>query len=149
VGGRALLEQSLAMYRALGDGHGAAGSLNGLAMVAMRQGDGTVARALLEESLDIYRELADRWGVAISLEGFARLATAGDQPARGAALWAAADALRQALGTPRPPRDQADSVSSIGALRAALGEEAFAAAWAEGRTLPLEAAIQLALDARR
>jgi hypothetical protein len=30
--------------------------------------------------------------------------------------------------------------------RAALGEEAFAVAWAEGRTLPLEAAVALALE---
>jgi hypothetical protein len=31
-------------------------------------------------------------------------------------------------------------------MQVALGEEAFAAAWAEGRALPLDAMIALALD---
>jgi hypothetical protein len=36
--------------------------------------------------------------------------------------------------------------AALVALHAALGEDAFAAAWAEGRALPLDEAIALALE---
>jgi hypothetical protein len=35
---------------------------------------------------------------------------------------------------------------AVQAMRAALGEEAFAATWAEGHSLPLDEAISLALE---
>jgi DNA-binding NarL/FixJ family response regulator len=53
-------------------------------------------------------------------------------------MWGAAEALREAIGTPLPPVERATYERSIAAARAQLGEEAFAAAWQEGRTMTLE-----------
>jgi hypothetical protein len=41
---------------------------------------------------------------------------------------------------------QAGHDAAVAGMCAALGETAYAAAWAEGRALPLEAAITLALE---
>jgi predicted ATPase/DNA-binding SARP family transcriptional activator len=59
---RALYEESLAVFRELGDRHGIATALGGLGSV-----DGS--RALREESLALFRELGDRHGTASSLGG--------------------------------------------------------------------------------
>src|SRR5207302_9300116 len=64
---RSLLEESLSIFKQLGDKQGAAYALNVLAVVVQQQGDYELGRALLEESLAIRRELGDRWGVAQSL----------------------------------------------------------------------------------
>ena len=61
---QALLEESLAISRELGDRGGIAQSLNNLGNVAIEQGDYPAARALYEESLAIRRELGDRRGIA-------------------------------------------------------------------------------------
>ncbi|HWE63565.1 MAG TPA: hypothetical protein VHB98_17770 [Chloroflexota bacterium] len=66
-------------------------------------------------------------------------------PERGTQLWAAANTLRQALRTPRPPSEQAEHEHGLVAVRTSLGEEAFDAAWAAGQVMPLEEAIALAL----
>jgi hypothetical protein len=61
-------------------------------------------------------------------------------------LCGAAAALREALGAPLAPNRREEWERELGAARAALGEAAFAAAWAEGQALPLEDAITLALQ---
>ena len=44
------------------------------------------------------------------------------------------------------PADRADHDRDVAAVRAALGEAAFAAAWAEGRAMTMEQAIAEALN---
>jgi hypothetical protein len=68
------------------------------------------------------------------------------QPLRGARLGGAAEAQREALGVPLAPATRSDQDQALRALRAALGEEGFAAAWAEGQALSLEEAVALALQ---
>ena len=58
-----------------------------------------------------------------------------------------AGALRAAIGAPLPPRDRTLHERDIAAVRARLGEAAFAAAWAEGRAMPPEQAVAFALEA--
>ena len=66
-------------------------------------------------------------------------------PERAACLDGVAAALREATGLPRPPADRLTYDSALAVARTALGEEAFAAARAMGRSLPLERAIAAAL----
>ena len=80
-----------------------------------------------------------------SLESLAWVAIAQAEPQRAARLGGAAEALWEALGVPLPPEQRAGHDQAMQAMRAALGEELFVAAWAEGRALPLEQAIALAL----
>jgi hypothetical protein len=85
--------------------------------------------------------------MAHALEGLARVAGAHREAQRAAQLYAAAAALREALGAPVAPADRADHERRVAAVRACLGEEGFAASWAEGRAMGLEEAIASALQA--
>jgi hypothetical protein len=116
-------------------------SLNNLGLVAHEQGDNAAARALLEESLTIYRELGDRHGIAWSLEGLATAALGA--PLHASRLWGAAERLREEIGAPLPPNEKSRYEQQVAAARAALADDA---AWAEGRAMTLEQAIELALE---
>ena len=63
------------------------------------------------------------------------------EPAWAARLWGAAEALREAIGTPLPPVECADYEAAIIAARTSLGENAFTIAWAQGRTMTPEQAL--------
>jgi hypothetical protein len=114
--------------------------------VVLSQGDLGAARALFEESLAILRELDHKPNIAQNLERLAALAVAQAQSERAARLIGTAEGLRSAMGAPLPPADRAEHDRSVAAARTALGEEAFAAAWAEGRMMPLKAAVSYALQ---
>jgi predicted ATPase len=141
---RALHEESLSLRRELGDRRGIANSLASLGIIANSQGDYAAGRALFEESLRLRRALGDRRSAAFSLAGMA-VACLGESDARGAViLWGAASALRESVGSPLPPGDQAKEDQNIEQARAALSalssdeggsDEAFADAWEEGRSM--------------
>jgi predicted ATPase len=59
---RKLFEESLMIYRELGDQSGVAASLTNLGWMSWRQGDYPQARALSEEGLALHRELGNREG---------------------------------------------------------------------------------------
>jgi predicted ATPase/class 3 adenylate cyclase/uncharacterized protein HemY len=143
---RAHLEESLAIHRERGDKGGIATALGSLGRMAHDQGDYGAARALLEEGLAIFRALGHKLGIAQNLEGLAALAVAQAHSERAARLFGAAEGLREATGAPLPPADRAEHDRPVAAVRTALGEEAFASAWAEGRAMSLEAVIQYALE---
>jgi predicted ATPase len=140
-----LYEESLALRRELSDKGGIALSLRNLGNVAYEQGDYGRARALHEESLALCREIGNKYNAAYCLEGLAAVVCAQGQPERGARLLGAAAALRAGIGTPLPPSERAAQERTVATARAALGEDAFAAAWAKGQTMPLEQAIAYAL----
>jgi len=56
-------------------------------------------------------------------------------------LWGAAASLHESSDLPLPPINHAAYERSIASLRRQLGEEVFAAAWAEGRTMTPEQAL--------
>jgi tetratricopeptide (TPR) repeat protein len=136
----ALHAESLAIHRELGEKFGVAVSLTDLAHVARRQGDFATARAWYAEGLALRREVGDRSGMAVCLEGLGGVALAYQQPAHAARLFGAAAALRAAIGAPVPAFDRAAYDRDLAAARRALGDVAFAAAWATGEARPLEAA---------
>jgi hypothetical protein len=76
----------------------------------------------------------------------AAVACAQGQPERGAHLLGAAAALRAGRGMPLPPNERAAQERTVAAARAALGEDAFAAAWAQCQRMSLEQAIAYALE---
>ncbi len=84
-------------------------------------------------------------GIAPCLEGLAGVALARGHHDRAGRLLAAADALREAIGTPRWPVDQAGYARDLAAVRTALGEDSFTAAWTAGRAMAWQDAAALAL----
>jgi tetratricopeptide (TPR) repeat protein len=188
----ALHEEALALRRELGDRYGVAQSLSNLGLVAYAQGNLARAATLLGEGMALTRELdfkqltavvlanlgtvalargdwlqaaaahteglilardhCVRLLVAAGLEGLARVALTPGNPAgdphRAAQLLAAAATARITLGMPLPPDEQAGVEAARAATLAALGEETFAAAWAEGQALRMEDAVALALETK-
>jgi tetratricopeptide (TPR) repeat protein len=153
-----LLEESLGLRRALGDQWGIDTALGSLGWVALRQGDYTRTRALLGESLAVRKEAGDRGGTAWCLEKLAEAALLQAQAIsdteaaragcrRAAHTFAAAAALRAPIGSVIDPADQPDYERLLSALRAALGQADFAAAWSEGQAMPLDQAVSEALAA--
>lgn len=116
-------------------------------LVAQEEGDLGAAGALLEGSLEAWAAMGARPFVAQSLESLAGLRRAQGESGVAARLFGAAEALREAMGYPRPPRDREEHQLNVPALGAALGEDAFAAAWAEGRAMTWEEAVAFALSA--
>jgi predicted ATPase/class 3 adenylate cyclase len=143
---RSLHEQSLGIFQELGDRGGITLSLHNLGVVAYDRGEFDSARSLQQESLTIRREVGDKRGCVEGLEAFARLAMADGQPEHAARLWGAAEALRETIGSPLPPNDRDAYDRNLAAVRKALDKKAFLTAWAEGRALTLEQAIQYALE---
>ena len=60
-------------------------------------------------------------------------------------LLGAAAALREESGVPVPASEREDHDRAVAAARTTLGETAFAAAWAAGRALTMEEAVNEAL----
>jgi non-specific serine/threonine protein kinase len=142
----ALCGESLAISREIGDKPGMGYALARLGNLAWSAGDHARARTLYREGLERFREVMDRRQLATCLSFCGNLAVRGGSPARGAQLFGAAEALDPLYRTSLDPAERADCDASLAAARAALGDDAFAAAWADGRVMPLEQAIALATE---
>jgi non-specific serine/threonine protein kinase len=141
--------EALALFREVGDRQAIAIALRNLGAVARRRGEVAQAAALLREGLALVWDLDDLRGCAGGMEELASTAGAVGQGERAARLLGAAEALRETLGAPLPHQEQADVEQAVAAARAALGEEAWTAAFAAGRALSPEQAIAEALGEAR
>ena len=116
-------------------------------------GDGSMRLAASDRMwathlMALTRELGDKLMAPFDLEGVAGLAAVQGAFRWAAQLWGAAEALREGISFPLPPSDRAGYEQAVSETRAQLGEEAFAAAWQEGRAMPLEQVIDDALKLR-
>src|SRR5712691_7809549 len=125
----------------MGHRHGTAESLAVLGKVLAAEGDYATARRLYEESLLLSGALGEQWMISACLVGLGEVVAAQQKLAWAAQIWAAAEALRDALGVPIPPVELADYERSLSAARVHLGERAFTAAWAQGRAMTPEQAL--------
>jgi ATP/maltotriose-dependent transcriptional regulator MalT len=145
---RRLAERGLALSREVGERQTLCAALYTLATLAQAEGDHERARDLFEEGLTLSAELGNEADVAHCLEGLASIAGAEGSIARAARLWGAEEALLEkieaAVYTYVP--DRSLHQSQLAAARSQLDEEAFEAAWEEGRTMSPEQAIEYALD---
>jgi DNA-binding NarL/FixJ family response regulator len=96
---RALHEESLGLYRRLGDREGIATSFNNLGTVALSLGEHERATAELEESLALFRELGDERGMAPVLNHLGALASARGDTARALVLYEEALASSRKVGS--------------------------------------------------
>jgi len=140
-----LLEKSLAIARTTNDRSAVATTLFKLGQVVFQQGDLARAAALWQDSTVRRMDLGDNEGIALCLAGLARTALRLDQPERAARLLGATEVLRETIGAPLPPSQREDYEHDVASSRAALGENLFQAAWAEGRAMTLQQAVGCAL----
>jgi len=73
----------------------------------------------------------------------AAIRVARGSPGSAMRLWAAAEALREEIGAPLKDPERARYEPLVAKARDALGEEAFAKAWAEGRRHTPERALDV------
>jgi ATP/maltotriose-dependent transcriptional regulator MalT len=133
-----LLEESLVLFKEVGERGRMAEVFVTQGLLSLGEGDYPAARALLEESLKTALELDHKWDIAGCLEGLAAVAAAQGEPVRAVRFMSAAQALREAIGTPLPSLSQAMHELTFASTRTQLGEQAFDAAWAEGQTMTPE-----------
>jgi DNA-binding CsgD family transcriptional regulator len=138
---RSLTAQALALFQEMKQQLGTALPLYAVAVVAMFEGDSTRAQALYEQGVGVARRAGDQRMITSGLEGLAAAISAQGNHAWAAHLWGAAEALREAIGAPLPPVERAPYDRAVAATRKQYGEQAFATAWAEGRTLSPEQAL--------
>jgi predicted ATPase/DNA-binding NarL/FixJ family response regulator len=143
-----LAERGLALSREVGERQAISVALNTLATLAQAERDHEWARELFEEGLTISAELGNESDVVHCLEGLASIAGAEGSFARAVRLWGAAEALLEEIevGVHTYVPDRSLQQSQVAAAHARLDEEAFEAAWAEGRMMTPEQATQYALE---
>ncbi|HKX17170.1 MAG TPA: LuxR C-terminal-related transcriptional regulator [bacterium] len=142
----ALLEESVALAQQIRAKYATPQLQAKLAHVALSQGYSERAFTLYRESLLGLAEIGAQMGAARPLEGLAAVAIAQGRFEQAARLLGAVEAVGETLVWSDPPL-RTDHDSNVAATRAALGKESFAVAWAQGRTMTLEQAIEYALAA--
>jgi non-specific serine/threonine protein kinase len=107
------------------------------------------ARSLYKEAIAVRRELGDRLGLARALEGAAALAAAEADSLVAARTWGAAERLREEIGSPISPNERPRHEGHVASARAAAGDQcAFDRAWGQGRDMPINETIDLAVGAK-
>ena len=143
---RSFCEQSLAAFRQLRDGWGIASALSDLACLSCDQGNNAQSRLLYGESIKMFQELGHKRGIARVLEYLAANAAAQSNAVQALHLAGTAAALRQRLGVPLAPAEAPRLEKALEFARRALGNAAGTTAWMEGWSMPVEQAVQEALN---
>jgi len=142
-----ILEEALALFRAQGEKYIAAEAALRLGYNALSRGERQRATALFGESLQLSRETGHRLGLVYGLEGLAAASAVAGQAERAVRLFAATDALRDAINQPLHPDHRVTLEPYLAAARARLDATVWTVAWAEGHALSVEHAIAEAMEA--
>ncbi len=141
------LEEALRLEREAGYTEGVILALGDLGNLARDQGDSARAMALYREALEVARDLAGTREVIEVIGAVGIMAAAAGQAERAARLLSAARVQRERLGLRYGVReDQVALEHAVAAASSALGEQAFAAAWAAGQALSPSQAVAEAHD---
>ena len=123
-------------------------ALTGRVRVALAQGEPEQAERDAHDALVVAARTKGYLRVADVLECLGRMAADGGNHHHAARLLGAAGGIRQRTGEARYPMYQADYDAALVAIREALGQNDFDAAWAEGVSLSTEQAIAYAQRGR-
>jgi non-specific serine/threonine protein kinase len=140
-----LSEQAYVLFEAFDDSEGMAFALVNQGFAALSEHDHKRALGLLREALRRLAELEFRDVIGYCFEGLAAVLAFTGEPDPAARLLGAAEALRESVGVDLAPTERETHETTAAAVREALGEKRFSAAWRLGRDLPLDEAITYAL----
>ncbi len=142
---RPIMEEALLLTRNLGGQADPATVFHSVGEVRRAGGDFEGAEAAYREGLALAWDGGVRIGVVDCVEGLGILALVSGKLERAAHLLGAAETQRCETNLPIDPHLHAEHSQTVFALRKALGEAAFTAAWDAGRALSLEEAVTEAL----
>jgi non-specific serine/threonine protein kinase len=133
------IERAVELFRELGDYSGVATALGNRAVISLALSDPEQAEASFREALVLAGQLAWKKGVADNAAGLAAMLVARREEERGAQLLGAAASIREELGIGFYDEEggQTDQ-RAVSNAKAALGDDAFAAAWARGEAMTAE-----------
>jgi predicted ATPase/class 3 adenylate cyclase len=139
-------EESLTLYRQIGNQRMTGVVRAALGRVARARGDLEGARALVAESLRLHVQVGDVGMVSTRLYTLAEIDADARRFQRTVTLAGAASAVDEAMGIRAAPRSRRDRDACLARARAALPHEIFARAWTEGQSMTRERAIAYALE---
>jgi len=137
-------EESARLFRELGYTESIHWPLDLLGITACYQGHYEQAVTYYREALTSNKRFRYRQGTAENLAGLGAIATCLGQFEVAVKLFGAAEALLDAIGTDLGPADLEQYRQAAAAAKAQLDETAYAQAWAVGRALTWEQAIDFA-----
>lgn len=143
---RAQFEVCLPLFTELGDRHRLSMIHSEFAHLERREGHFEKAKLHYHETIQEWQKLGHRAAVAHELECLAFIAKVQEDDQRAARLLGAAEILRENINIPMMPTERVEYDREVSDLRANMDETAFAKAWAEGRALTMEQAIEYALE---
>jgi non-specific serine/threonine protein kinase len=116
------------------------------AWVSLQRGDARKAKELFDETLNLSHEFGNRTAMADCLAGLAGVLGTTGKPEQAARLFGAVESLLESTGMAGrlDPSDQKQFDHYVTAVRSHLGDAAFAQAWAAGRTMTREQAVEFA-----
>ena len=137
--------QNLKLFRKLRARFPLAWPYIGLGWVALYTGDFEKASTLFKESLILSNESGNDINIALALTGLAGVLGMTGEPEQAAQLLGAADLIIESLGQ-LEPADQKDFDYYLSVVRKQLKKPAFEKAWASGRAMTMEQAVECALE---
>jgi predicted ATPase/DNA-binding SARP family transcriptional activator len=136
------LNEAANAFRSIGARDSVCATVQSLAELETSRGNVVAARDYLREALQVQVDLENRAGMIDSLRGAARLEILEGRPARAARLLAAVFEETTRRGAAFAPAMHREFDGFVADVRAALGDTAFEAAWAEGTALGLRPAVE-------
>jgi predicted ATPase/DNA-binding CsgD family transcriptional regulator len=139
-----LVNEAISLFRAVGDLFGTAQGLANLGHIKLALDDRPAAADAFRHALTNWRAIGNTVDVAECLEGVAAV-VANAQPRRAANLLGAGEALRESSGALVAAVDLTRYAQLVARVKNQLRDATFATAWREGRELPIDEAMDLAL----
>jgi non-specific serine/threonine protein kinase len=140
-----VLGDAIGGFQAVGDAWGVAICQGVHGNVATDRGDYEQAAGFLRESLTTLLALNDLWGVATVLPASSRMLGEQGQWERAVRISGAIARLHETMGAPLKVPFRQRYEQTLAESRIRLGEERYAAAWAAGRALTPEQAVEEAV----
>ena len=140
---RSRFRACLPVFLEFGDKHRINMIQSELAHIEREQGQYRQAISMYRETILEWQRLGHRAAIAHQLECFAFIAKAQEQPERAAKLFGAAEALREKINIAMMPQERIEYEREVTDLRAGMDESVFNSAWAQGRAMTMEEAIEV------
>jgi predicted ATPase/class 3 adenylate cyclase len=141
-----ILEDGLNIFRRLQNKYFQTALRSELGHVARRSGDINQAKTIYQETLREWKDLGNRAAIAHQLECFALLAIADEEPQRAVKLFGAAEALRERVQASMTDYERVEYDQAVAQVRSMLIKAEFHTLWAEGRSMTMKQAIELAIE---
>jgi len=137
--------RAVELFRELGDDGGVATALGSCGWISLELSDPDHAEASFREALTLACGLAWKRGVAVNAAGLGAALVAGGKAERAAQLFGAAAAIHEELGIFFDDAlEEQVHERAVAAAKAALGDDAFDAAWVRGEGMTPEEIVGFA-----